>query len=153
MSDSTKLSFDQIGILDTCAAIEAVGADIYWYFAKCYADTPGIRELWEKTAREEENHAKQFQLASRLHGEGIASLKSNDSRVKHILDKIRSIFENVRKSPPPLVEALRFSIKMEYALSEFHMNEMAIFEDRKIAQLFESMMNNDRDHIRMLEQE
>lgn len=153
MTDSTKLNLDDIGVLNTCAAIEETCAAIYHYFSECYGSVPRLGQLWEKTACEEDNHARQFQLASRLRGQGIASLKSDPDRARSILDRVRSVLEKVRKGPPSPGEALRLAIKMERSLSEFHMDEVAVFEDRELARLFESMMKNDQEHIRTLELE
>ena len=151
MAEYAKLSVSDTHILDICCKVEENCADLYRYFALIYADSPQISDLWEKTATEEDSHAEHFRLASRLKGSGIQSLKSDIYNVSVLLKKIQTIFASVQKSPPPLKEALKFAIKLEESMADYHMNTIASFEDKDLERLFSSMMRNDKDHILMLE--
>lgn len=147
----TTLDIYEANILNICCEIEETCANIYWFFSRLYKDNTEVSEMWSKTAREEENHAEQFKLACRLRGAGINSLKSDLYKAKTILKKVQSIYEGIQNSSPSLKEALRFSIKMEVSLCEYHMSAIANFEDKEIESLFHSMMNNDKGHVLMLE--
>ncbi|MBL0226550.1 MAG: hypothetical protein IPQ16_13555 [Geobacteraceae bacterium] len=124
---------------------------MYRYFAHLYADNPAAADLWAKTAQEEDNHAEQFHLACRLYGSGMKSLKSDMEKVQKILTNIQTIFNHVKSTPPALSDALRYAIKMETSLAEYHMNTIVEFEDENLARLFSSMKKNDQEHTQMLE--
>jgi rubrerythrin len=130
---------------ETCAAL-------YRYFADLYADQPEISALWAKTACEEDSHADQFRMAYRLRGNGMESLKLDDTRAKALLAKMHSVYKHVQESPPALKDAFQFAIKMEHSLSAFHMDSIATFTDKSLEQLFASMRKCDQQHIEMLEQ-
>jgi rubrerythrin len=151
MSIDKKLNISDTHILDVCCRIEEACEDIYRNFSRLFADNPKAHDLWVKTSIEEGNHAEQFRLASRLKGSGIRSLKTGLYEAQITLAKINSINEGILKSPPSLKEALRFAIKLENSLASFHMDTVAKFEDEDIARLFSAMMNNDHDHILILE--
>jgi rubrerythrin len=145
------LRISNTDILEVCCKIEETCSNLYRFFSKLYADNPQVRALWEKTAIEEDNHAEHFRLACRLKGSGMKSLKTDMYMVTNTLTKMQSVYEGVQNSPPPLKEALRFAIKLEHSLADYHMHALATFDDENLAHLFESMLKNDQGHIQMLE--
>jgi rubrerythrin len=151
MNSTAKLSISDIHILDICCKIEEVCAEVYRYFSQLYADNTQAAALWDKTAKEEDNHAEQFRLACHLLGTGIQSLKTDMDKVSNLLAKIQSIYEVIQTSPPTLDEAFRFAIKMEHALAKYHMNAIATFDDESLSRLFSAMMECDKYHLIMLE--
>lgn len=151
MAEDVKLSISETNVLDICCKTEEACADLYHYFSKLYEDNPKASTIWKKTAVEEENHANQFRLASRLRGQGMKSLSTDSYKAKTLLAKLQSVYESVQKSPPPLKEAFRFAINLENSLSDYHMDTIATYEDESLANLFKAMMENDREHIQMLE--
>lgn len=151
MGETVKLSISDTHILAVCCRIEETCSELYRYFSRLYADNPQASALWDKTSKEEDNHAEQFRLAYRLQGSGIQELKTDMDKATSILTKIQSVYEGVRKSPPPLMEALRFAIKLERSLANYHMHAIAVFDDNSMASLFSAMMRNDREHIQRLE--
>jgi rubrerythrin len=152
VAGSTKLSVTENWVLDTCSMIEETCAALYRYFAELYADQPEVSALWAKTACEEDSHADQFRMAYRLHGNGMESLKLDDTRAKTLLAKMHSVYKHVQESPPSLNDAFQFAIKMEHSLAEFHMDSIASFSDKSLEKLFISMRKCDQQHIEMLEQ-
>lgn len=150
MPNEVKLSTSDVHVLDVCCKIEESCALLYHYFSKLYAETPKASELWEKTAREEENHAEQFRLACRIQGSGMESLKIDSNKATTLHAGIQSVYEGVQKNPPTLKEALRFAIKLEQSMAAYHMSAVANFKERGLERLFASMMRCDKQHIEML---
>jgi rubrerythrin len=146
-----KLKLSDVNILQICCKLEETCAEMYRYFAQLYADSPDASDLWTKTAQEEDSHAEQFRLACRLYGSSMKALNTDKDRVQKILTNIQSIFDFVKKSPPKLNDALRYAIRMENSLAEYHMNNIVEFEDENLARLFTSMRKNDLEHTQMLE--
>jgi rubrerythrin len=151
MANQKKFDINDIGIFDVCCQIEETCADLYRYFANLFIENLQASKLWTKTAMEEDNHAEHFRLAARIKGKGLQSINTELFIVNNLLNKIQSVYEGVQKSPPPLKEALRFAIKLENSMLEYHMNAIAKFEDKKTEQLFAAMMDSDKQHIQMLE--
>lgn len=152
MSQLTKLLLSELSVLDTCSEIEDTVAILYRYFSRLYKDNENISKLFFKTALEEDEHANQFRLASRLYGAGMKSVKSDPQQVESILKRIQSVYDAVKKTPPSMNDALALSVKFEMALSGFHMNSIVVFDDPNISNLFFSMRKNDDAHVQMLQQ-
>jgi rubrerythrin len=146
-----NLKHSELHVLSICCKIEETCADMYRYLAQVYANTPSASELWMKTAQEEDSHAEQFRLAYHLHGNGMKSLKSDETKAKKLLENIQSIFDSVKSSPPTLKAALKNVIKMEDSMAEYHMNALVEYDDDNLKRLFYSMKSNDNEHIQMLE--
>ncbi len=143
---------DVLRILEICREIEECIAELYHYYADIFSDTPDISKLWEKTAREEENHANQFTLAITIYRQGIIQSVNTDLHfAENILDKLKSIYSTVKQSSPTIADALRSAIKLEERLAEYHMSSLAHFQDESYRKLFEAMMKNDQNHIVSLE--
>ncbi len=106
--------------------------------------------LWRKTAIEEDNHAEQFRLASRLKGIGMERVKVNGAEVVEILKAIDAYLNRMQQSRPSPTEALEFAIHLEEHLSEYHMTTAVAFADPELSRLFTAMMGNDRGHVTML---
>jgi len=152
MHEEVRLTVGDVSILDICREIEETAAQLYRYFAKLYEDNQAVSQIWKKTAEEEDEHAAQFRLASRLHGSGMQVLKTDYNKVKTVLNKMQTVYEGVKASPPQLNEALRFAISLERALSEYHISALVTFHDKELARLFTSMKQNDENHIERFEQ-
>ena len=146
-----KLSFNEIRDLDLCASIEVKCADLYRQFEKLFADLPEFALLWHKTASEEDNHAQQFRLASRLRGIGMGGVTIDGVKVAEILQTIDAYITNMQKSRPSPAEALEFAIHLEDHLSEYHMTTAVSFTDAELSRLFTAMMENDQGHVTELQ--
>jgi len=135
-------------ILEICREIELQCAGIYHYYAEIFSDSRNMAELWEKTAQEEENHAYQFGLAINLRRQGLVQSVSIDQNMAEtILNKLISLYEEVRRNRPGIADALRLAIEVEEKLSEYHLSTMALFQEESHRKLFEAMMKNDHDHV------
>lgn len=150
MAENVRLNLDEVSVLHICYKIEKTYAELYRYFSNIYLNNPQVSKLWGKTAVEEDNHADQFKMASRLLGSGIKSLKINVNEANAVLTEVQSIYEKVQKSPPTINKALLLAIKLESSLSNYHMDSISNFDDKHFAQLFTSMMSSDQNHIQSL---
>ncbi|QSV46629.1 ferritin family protein [Geobacter benzoatilyticus] len=143
---------DVLRILEICREIEECMAGLYHYYAEIFSDTPDMSKLWEKTAREEENHANQFALAINLRRQGVVQAVNTDLfTAETILNKLKSIYATVKQTRPAIADALRSAIKIEEKLAAYHMSSLALFQDESYRKLFEAMMKNDQGHIVSLE--
>jgi hypothetical protein len=150
-SSAPVLSMEGMLILDQCALIEKRCAELYHHFATLHPELPELQRLWQKTALEEEHHALQFQMLSRMKGEGIVGLKADSSRVAAVLKKLNLLFDQVKTSAVSAADTLRLGIKLESYLGEFHADAVAVCATPEMTRLLKAMMKIDVDHVGRLE--
>ena len=146
-----KLTLNQLHFLDRCAAFEHKCAQLYYYFESLFEGDAELAALWKKTAREEENHAKQFELAVRLQGTGMTEVRTDVSRGMDKLLELEKIVEKIMTVKHSGVEALALAIKLEEQMAKVHMSSIVVFGDRDLKNLFDAMMQSDVQHVSMLE--
>ena len=137
--------------LDACFEIERISAEMYHYFAELYYGDRCICLLWRKTAREEENHARQVELSRKIiDSVSWISLESL-RKAAATLEGARQIAAMVRTSPPTLEDALVLALKCEKSMEFFHIENALKMKEPAVNRMFGAMMKEDRDHARMLE--
>lgn len=146
--DTTK---DKVVLFfDVCAKIEGLCASLYHYYSDLYKDNDDISRLWKKTALEEENHQKQFELANRLRDDVGFDLDADLDRTYRIHQKLGTLLEYVRQNPPDIVTALSKAIEMEESLSDLHLDSSVRFHDESVSRMFQALREFDQDHVKSL---
>jgi rubrerythrin len=135
---------------DVCAKIEGLCANLYHYYSDIYADDDDVSRLWKKTALEEENHQKQFELANRLRDDIEFDLNADLDRTYKIHQKLGNLLEHVHLHPPDLVTALTKAIEMEESLADLHLDNSVCFHDESIKKMFQALREFDQDHVKAL---
>jgi rubrerythrin len=141
------VNLNDIQVLEKCRRLEEVAAEMYHFLARAHTSDPQISELWEKTAREEENHASQFSLAIRMKKGLSVEIKVGKTNVEETLKMAESILEGMKKNPPRIGKALEDVIMLEEIFSEFHLDNTMCFPDESHKKLFQAMMSADKDHV------
>ena len=144
-----KLPLTQVRFLDLCAELELKFANMYYHFAELHAEDTELALLWRKAAREEEEHARQFHMASRLKGVGMQSLTADMDQA--VIQETAEIIAQCLASSPSPETALQLAIEFEERMDMYHMSSAVLFHDLQLKKLFESMMENDREHVSMLQ--
>lgn len=148
---SAKIDGEIVKVLEICRDIELTSAELYEYFAKIFSDHEEMAALWDKTAQEEENHAKQFILAISMRRDQIVdALFIDSSTAENTLSFVKAIYDVVRVNKPSMLEALSSAITLEVNLSKFHMTTAVHFVEKSQRQLFAAMMKADKNHIEAL---
>jgi len=135
---------------DVCAKNEGLCAALYHYYSDLYKDNDDVSRLWKKTALEEENHQKQFELANRLRDDVGFDLNADLERMYRIHQKLVNLLDHVRQNPPDIVTALTKAIEMEESLSELHLDSSVRFHDESTSRMFQALQEHDQDHIKSL---
>jgi len=144
------ITMGEVRVLDFCRDIELMNEELYLYFADLFSENREVTALWVKTANEEANHAKQFELAIRLKNEVLESVSIDAWVVDAASRFVRTLLESAKKSPPSLADAVQLSIKLEERLSRLHLECIAIFSDETYKELFSAMTANDNRHLESL---
>jgi rubrerythrin len=135
---------------DACAKIEGLCATLYHYYSDLYHELDDVSRLWKKTALEEENHQKQFELASRLRDDVRFELHADLERTYRIQQKLSTLLEHVHQNPPDIMTALTKAIEMEETLSDLHLDSSVSFQDESIKKMFQALREYDQDHVKSL---
>lgn len=135
---------------DVCSKIEGLCAELYHYYSELFIDDEDCSRLWKKTALEEENHQKQFDLANRLRNDCEFELLGDTQRAYRIHNKLTELISYVRKSPPDIYLAVSKAIEMEHALSDLHLESAVKFKELQTKNLFKALQIDDQHHINSL---
>lgn len=140
----------RILFLDICMKIEELSSELYHYFGNLYADDSAAC-LWKKTASEEENHRRQYELLLHLREEVEFDITPQDlERAWGAHGKVLGLLDTVRRHPPDLSEALSLSIEMEESLADLHVQSAVRFRDESVARLFQALGRADLEHVEEL---
>jgi hypothetical protein len=135
---------------DVCAKIEGLCAELYHFYSDLFQENADISNLWKKTALEEENHQKQFELAFKLRDAIDLELNADLGRTSRIHDRLGVLLQHVHQSPPDIVTALNKAIEMEEALADLHLDSSVRFQDESIRKMFQALREYDQDHVKAL---
>jgi len=147
MGEMTEIIASRI-FLEVCIDIEGLCADLYHHYSRIYSDIPEAALLWKKTALEEENHQKQFELALRLLNETEFEVsKDSLKRAYSIQCKLLKLVAHVKANKPELLTAVSKAVDMEEQLADLHAHSSLKFKDESMRNLFSALSNADRDHV------
>lgn len=135
-----------------CMEIEGLCAELYHHLSDIHRSDPHAARLWKKTALEEENHRKMFELAIHLMEDVECEFATaNMERALVIHQKLYEFLHIVKKNPPDLITALGKAIEMEKHIADLHLESLARFRNEDIQSMFDALYRSDRDHIGSLE--
>jgi rubrerythrin len=134
--------------LEVCIGIEGLCAELYHYYSRIYENVPEASRLWKKTALEEENHQKQFELALRLISETEFSIsKESLKRAYLIQQNLQNLLEQHKNNKPDLLAAVTKAVEMEEKLADLHAHSSLHFSEESMQSLFNSLNKADFDHV------
>ncbi len=138
-------------VLQICRKVEAAAARLYHLLAKLQREDSGISALWQKTAREEENHARQIEMVLLRRERVDAEVLADPQKAARALELLESTIAESMLTPPTIQRALEEAITLENVLMQFHADYAVEFGDPADQRLFRSMMAADRDHVGVLQ--
>lgn len=147
---AARLTMDQLHFIDRCKRFELKCAELYYHFARSFADNTPLSRLWSKTALEEESHAQQFAMAARMQGVGMSGVNTDLTKAMVTLQKLEEKVDQLMASALSEAEALNLAVKLEEQMAVLHMSTIVIFADSELEKLFQAMMDHDREHVEAL---
>ena len=140
-------------VLELCEQIELACAELYHYFSDLFKSERENMRLWLKTAMEEENHARQFNLIAKLKRQKIIdSIHIDPVDAEITLIYIGSLIEKIKKAPPTQKEALQLAINLENKMAAFHVNNVIKFADASYETIFYAISQTDSKHLESLQE-
>ena len=147
MNEINKINEKQT-FLNICMDIEGLCADLYHYYSKIYEDYPEASSLWKKAALEEENHQRQFELASRLWEETDFEVMHESMKRAHSIQfKLVELIKNIKSIRPDLLTAVSKAVEMEEILADLHVQTSLKFKEESMQKLFHALSEADHDHV------
>jgi rubrerythrin len=134
-------------LFDICSEIEGLFAELYYFYSDHFKDDQVLAALWKKTAEDEENHQKQFNLARRLVDEINCKALVEIDAAEEVKKKLQRLLQHLRNNPPDIVTALTKAIEMEEKLMTLHASTVVDFESADVRKLFIAMQCFDKEHI------
>jgi rubrerythrin len=140
-------------LLEICEQIETACAELYHYFSDLFKGEREEMRLWLKTAMEEENHARQFNLIAKLKRQKIIdSIRIDPVDAEITLIYIQSLIDKTKKDPPTHKEALQLAISLENKIAAFHVENVIKFADASYETIFYAISQTDRNHLESLQE-
>ena len=142
--------------LRAAARIESMAQDLYGELAVAFAHHPHLREMFERLASEEAQHAMRIRLLERHHGRAPWS----EAELQHFkveLDAMLAEIEAVRKLAGSAIGGrrvgglLRRLTEMESRFASIHAEELAKSASPEVRKLFASLAAQDARQSEMLQ--
>ena len=137
-------------VLVACRSLELAMAGLYEELAALHDHDPTIARLWQKTAREEMNHAAQFSLLIETMSDMVSAALGDPAALDRIRQSIETTVEEFRLHPPSIREALVAAIDFEESMSDLHADQILVFTNPQCKRLLAAMMAADRGHVAAL---
>jgi rubrerythrin len=146
---NSKEGNDTRRVLTLCAELERTTGGMYRDLAAAHAGDPQLARLWLKTAQEEDNHARQFELA-RMYGDQLGAVGVTAVTARALVDVAQEMRRRLATEARAPVAALRTAIELEERLADFHLTAITAFRSERLRKLFGAMMAADRGHVEAL---
>jgi rubrerythrin len=137
-----------VELLEICRRIEETMARLYHRLAEMHAGHE-VQALWHKTAREEENHALQFELLQRR--PDLPPVRIDAARALKALEVAETVLAGYELEAPSVAAALEEAMLLEHSLAQYHADLAVAFPNDEQNRLFGSMMAADADHFGALQ--
>lgn len=150
---NAKINMRHKEILKTCQRIEEQAAYLYHQLADIHQSFPEMAALWQKTAAEEENHARQFEMALRMIDDLAEKILIEKSKADATLDLLAKFQNKVANEKLDPVKSLEVAIQVEEYMFDLHVHVGLAFTREKDKKMFEAMMAADKGHVDALKEQ
>jgi len=139
-------------IIDESVQLELNVAELYKIFNQAFQEDA---YFWLKLSEEEENHANLIRkvggLAFLTYKIIAKMLPAKLQEIREANEKISSCIDEYKSNPPSREEAFNVALEFEESAVEIHYQRFMRKEsDDMIAQTFQKLNNDDRDHFARL---
>lgn len=131
-----------------CIQIERLIGSIYAQFAQNENYDESRRSMWTKLSQDEEGHALDLELASRI------SLKNEHlstsiplGLLDELLNHLNKIYCSIKNGPICDGEAVRLAVEIEVEAMVVHSRSSVEFHDDQLRNLFMSLGTYDSQHL------
>jgi rubrerythrin len=138
--------------LNNCQKIEQVLGEVYRKLAGVRTYSERLRGIFEQMARDEDDHARQLELAKGVPEEVFFEGYRFDPEQLDELLRRAHMFLNMTDHPP---RSERLMVKtardMEMEFINIHLQNAVKFRDAAVAELFRDLARDDEEHLKTLD--
>lgn len=139
------------GFLNDCCKIELMVSRIYQHFAAQPDYPERLRQLFRQLAQDEEEHARQFDLALELPEGAVGSVKRITwEKVSQGLNKARTLFQDLQHHQCDAEKALKVAMRLEEEFIRIHLDNSILITDERISSMFRGLAKGDDEHLAVL---
>jgi len=136
-----------------CSAIERTIEAIYLHWAGVDCYTTERRAMWKKLSQDEEGHALDLELASRLVTQDDDVAATIDMAVLDQLQgDLSDLLVAIKQSPFSDAQAVKAAVDVEARTMALHANSAVIFSDPELKRMFSALGTYDKAHLAALAQ-
>ncbi len=134
--------------LDLCAQVEETASLIYLEFASSSQPDKELQSIWQKMARDEQQHAQQLRLAIRLpKNESIQDVLAEDCpEPAELLLRSSEILEDFKEETFSILKMLKAAVELEKDFLKIHATYALTFKTPSLKQTFEALARADQHH-------
>jgi hypothetical protein len=148
-----KLPSEKLQVLDLCQLIFKHAEEFYLNLSEIHPEHTEIARMWSLLAIDKCNHSDTYKFATRLKGDGIKEVNIAPEMAVKILSKMKSIPKSDRSNAPSVVDALKFTIKMEEILNKVHFRQVVEFFSEQDTSLMISSLKSSGSIVHMMTEE
>jgi rubrerythrin len=138
--------------LDGCQKIEQLMAEIYRKLAGVEDYSEKLRSIFAQMARDEDDHARQLELAKGVPETAFAKDRRFDQRKLEDLRRQAHRLLRLAAGPAPIESLMLETAKdLEMEFIKIHLQNALKFRDAAMAETFRSMAREDQEHFETLD--
>ena len=141
-----------VKFLNTCAQIEETAAQIYHEFASDQKCDEALVAIWQKMAKDEEDHAQQLRLAARLPAkETFTGRRDNGPATDTLKALADGILIKARSEGYELLDMLKTAVILEKEFRKIHATYALEFKNPSLLETFKRLARADAEHLKELD--
>ncbi len=136
---------------NTCIAIEKTIGTIYRHLAESVSCDSELRSIWQKMAKEEDQHALDLGFAARLPGDGNFQPKADImAKLVRMHDFAKQALERAQSGLLSPRSAVELSLQLENEFLAIHIASAVEFKNESIGRMFAAIVRGDEEHCRAI---
>jgi rubrerythrin len=138
--------------LNDCRKIEQVMGEVYRKLAGVETYSEKLRSIFERMARDEDDHARQLEQAKGIPEEAFAKGRRFDERkLDELLRQAHQLLRMADDPSPSERLMLETAKDLEMEFIKIHLQNAVRFRDAAMTELFRNMAREDQEHFETLD--
>lgn len=134
-----------------CVEVEKLIAKTYRIFAESEHNDEELAGVWEKLAKDEEEHAMQLDFATRMPIDAAFSgVSESTPDPVEMYAIVNGILQKARNGYQDSMEMLDDALTLENGLHGIHATQALLFKDPSLLKLFQSLADSEEIHVAKL---
>jgi rubrerythrin len=137
--------------LDGCQKIELVMGEVYRRLAAVESYSAKLRSIFERMARDEDDHARQLEQAKDVPVEVFKDRRFDQGKLEELLLQAHQLLRMAADPAPSERLMLETAKDLEMEFIKIHLHNAVQIRDAAMAERFRSMAREDQEHFETLD--